>query len=300
MAHKTLLDGTAYEITGGKDLLDGTGYSKVKGRTLVDGAGYDIPFGQKVVPSYTGNYNLYGDENQGWIEMLTSGVLTIPHGAVGDLYLISTGMRGGYGHWEYSNNANNAIEAGAGGDGGRWIELFGVKVSETTDVTIITTIYSGYGDTVFGDHSSSAGTCSAKGGAGATATKSGGTYVAAKNGGDGRQPFSGNNPMSQGFAQYKLGAGGGGGPVGYVSKNSSTSYLDATYAERGTGGTYGGGAGSQLGASGNYSSEVKGKANTGGGGGGGWSAYGYYGNSGGTANGFNEPGSGIAIFRWGY
>ena len=46
MAHKTLIDGTAYDVTGGRCLVDGTGYGIQKGRTLVDGTGYDVSFTQ--------------------------------------------------------------------------------------------------------------------------------------------------------------------------------------------------------------------------------------------------------------
>ena len=42
--HKTLIDGTAYEVTGGKCLVNGTVYSIKKGRTLIAGTGYDIKF----------------------------------------------------------------------------------------------------------------------------------------------------------------------------------------------------------------------------------------------------------------
>ena len=44
MAHKTLIDGTAYEIGGGKTLIGGTAYSIDKGKTLVAGTAYDIGF----------------------------------------------------------------------------------------------------------------------------------------------------------------------------------------------------------------------------------------------------------------
>ena len=44
MAHKTLIDGTAYQVKGGRTLIDGTGYKIKKGRTLIGGTGYDIPF----------------------------------------------------------------------------------------------------------------------------------------------------------------------------------------------------------------------------------------------------------------
>jgi hypothetical protein len=44
MSHKTLVNGTAYEVQGGKCLVNGTVYSIKKGRTLVNGTGYDIKF----------------------------------------------------------------------------------------------------------------------------------------------------------------------------------------------------------------------------------------------------------------
>ena len=44
MAHKSLIDGTAYEISGGKTLVDGTAYSIKNGKTLVDGASYEVIF----------------------------------------------------------------------------------------------------------------------------------------------------------------------------------------------------------------------------------------------------------------
>lgn len=43
-AHKTLVNGTAYEVKGGKCLVNGTVYSIKKGRTLINGTGYDINF----------------------------------------------------------------------------------------------------------------------------------------------------------------------------------------------------------------------------------------------------------------
>lgn len=44
MAHKTLINGTAYEVSGGKTLVNGTGYSIDKGKTMVDGTVRDIDF----------------------------------------------------------------------------------------------------------------------------------------------------------------------------------------------------------------------------------------------------------------
>lgn len=50
MAHKTLVNGTAYEVKGGKCLVNGTAYSIKKGRTLIGGTGYDITFGPPPIP----------------------------------------------------------------------------------------------------------------------------------------------------------------------------------------------------------------------------------------------------------
>lgn len=47
-AHKTLINGTAYTVQGGKCLVNGTSYGIKKGRTLIGGTGYDITF----KPSY--------------------------------------------------------------------------------------------------------------------------------------------------------------------------------------------------------------------------------------------------------
>ena len=46
-AHKTLINGTAYTIKGGKCMVNGTVYNILKGRTLIDGTGYDIKFSEQ-------------------------------------------------------------------------------------------------------------------------------------------------------------------------------------------------------------------------------------------------------------
>lgn len=43
-AHKTLVNGTAYTVKGGKCMVGGTVYNILKGRTLIGGTGYDITF----------------------------------------------------------------------------------------------------------------------------------------------------------------------------------------------------------------------------------------------------------------
>lgn len=48
MAHKTLVNGTSYEIGGGKTLVNGTAYSISGGKTLVGGTAYEIGFGTQI------------------------------------------------------------------------------------------------------------------------------------------------------------------------------------------------------------------------------------------------------------
>lgn len=53
--HKTLVNGTVYEVKGGKCLVNGTVYSIKKGRTLIGGTGYDITFPSAVTMPVKGD-----------------------------------------------------------------------------------------------------------------------------------------------------------------------------------------------------------------------------------------------------
>lgn len=53
--HKTLVNGTIYEVKGGKCLVNGTGYDIKKGRTLIGGTGYDITFAPSYDPVFANN-----------------------------------------------------------------------------------------------------------------------------------------------------------------------------------------------------------------------------------------------------
>lgn len=44
MAHKTKINGTTYEVTGGRCLVNGTGYSIKKGTTLINGTKANVFF----------------------------------------------------------------------------------------------------------------------------------------------------------------------------------------------------------------------------------------------------------------
>lgn len=53
--HKTLVNGTAYEVKGGKCMVNGTVYNILKGRTLINGTGYDITFKPSYDPVFANN-----------------------------------------------------------------------------------------------------------------------------------------------------------------------------------------------------------------------------------------------------
>ena len=48
MAHKTLISGTAYSVTGGRELIGGTGYGCKAGKTIIGGTSFDIPFAKGI------------------------------------------------------------------------------------------------------------------------------------------------------------------------------------------------------------------------------------------------------------
>ena len=54
-AHKTIINGTAYTVKGGKCLVNGTSYDIKKGRTLIGGTGYDIMFAPSYDPVFANN-----------------------------------------------------------------------------------------------------------------------------------------------------------------------------------------------------------------------------------------------------
>lgn len=44
MAHKTLISGTAYSVTSGRELIGGTGYGCKGGKTLIGGTAFKVKF----------------------------------------------------------------------------------------------------------------------------------------------------------------------------------------------------------------------------------------------------------------
>ena len=233
------------------------------------------------LPLYTGSHVIYGDWKQGWIEMLTSGVLTVKRSLARrglDIYLLETGESGEASLWKQGSYALG----GSGGKGGDWIEHYGVALSGSYDVLIgaVTTL---------GSYTTE-GQSNGKAGGTRTISSAPVTKYTAHKGTDGRIPFSGHSPLSGGYAKLKLGPGGGEGGGYYQlgtdpdDPNGYPQYLHET------GGGYGGSA-VKNGA---------GVTNTGAGGNGGTapdnpSNYDY-----GRSIPGGAGGSGIAIMRWGY
>ena len=48
MEHKTLISGTAYSVTGGRELIGGTGYDCKAGKTIIGGTALTIPFAKGI------------------------------------------------------------------------------------------------------------------------------------------------------------------------------------------------------------------------------------------------------------
>lgn len=48
MAHKTLISGTTYSVTGGRELIGGTGYDCKAGKTIIGGTEFTVPFSKGI------------------------------------------------------------------------------------------------------------------------------------------------------------------------------------------------------------------------------------------------------------
>lgn len=55
MAHKAMIDGKAYEVSGGKTMVGGKVYSVANGKTMVNGTVREIAFGGNPVITITGS-----------------------------------------------------------------------------------------------------------------------------------------------------------------------------------------------------------------------------------------------------
>lgn len=73
MGQKAEINGTWYDLKGGKPLIGGTAYAVKKGRTLIEGTGYDISFAKSIpitIP-YGRIWNSDGKEGSEEISLVT-------------------------------------------------------------------------------------------------------------------------------------------------------------------------------------------------------------------------------------
>ena len=88
MGHKTLIGGTAYDISGGKTLIGGTAYDIKGGKTLIGGTGYDISFAQReqTLPALMAAANLIDIAGR---NSSSTGTVSLTLPAAGTYYILS-------------------------------------------------------------------------------------------------------------------------------------------------------------------------------------------------------------------
>ena len=223
--------------------------------------------GAFVIPSFTGSYSLFGDEQKGYIELYTSGTLTFDGNSTVDVFILGSGLHGGDGY-QASGTSTTIEKGGDGGAGGKGETYTGIKVSGSYDITIAAACSSTLKANASSAFGNSVNTKGASGGYGADRSN-------AVNGSTGVSI-----PFGDGVNFPSTYGGGGGGGGGSYTDGYTTNY------QPGSGGIIGGGKGAFT------SAAVAGTANTGGGGGGGRGSD----RRRHSANG----GSGLVIVRWGY
>lgn len=273
-----------------------------------------------VIPNYTGNSQIFGDGQKGYIEMYDSGVLTLNRDTMVDIFLVGGGG-GGSGAKINGGSSYSNVYGGGGGGGGYAKNFRNHTLKGNTEYPVTIGAGGAYGPSSNGTHASdyiyggnggktSVGTFSAAGGSGGRGTSGGNGGSGGGGGGNpstgvgGNGGSNGNNGSAgsaggiggagggvstRGFMDFQFrlfaGGGGGGGSAYYRSDSDSSDKWNAG----GTGGAGGGGNG--LGGKTRDPNQA-GQANTGGGGGGGaYTDAGFYSGAAG--------GSGIAIIRWG-
>lgn len=257
-------------------------------------------------PTFNGTYGSVTIGNYNYLNLLSSGTLTIHDTGVYDLFVVGGG--GGAG------------AANSGGGGGGYTGT--LKAQNLTAGTYTVTIGAGGAVGYYSYDSEDNPTYHNGGTGGTTSFKKGSTTLLSKTGGKGSGWLNGGNGGSGGgHCGYNTSdedtdkVGGAGGSNGSNGRNSSGGYTSATgqgtttyaFAESATGLLYagggGGGGGYKLaggaggagggGNGGGYAStavSTAGTANTGGGGGGA--------GTGNSNTGCKPGGSGIAIIRW--
>lgn len=93
-SHKTLIDGTWYDLKAGKCLVGGTAYSVKNGRVLVNSTGYNIPFSNGI-PLNTITITGGGGSNSSYISIngtsyMNAGTVEVEEGTIVTFYSLGT------------------------------------------------------------------------------------------------------------------------------------------------------------------------------------------------------------------
>ena len=109
MAHKTRVNGTVYDMKGGKCLVNGTVYNILKGRTLIGGTGYDITFPEPLVMPVKGDLitmNLDGTDRLYRVLKIVNGTTVEVLGMWDDMHNSAFGTNSRYSNSALDNRLN--------------------------------------------------------------------------------------------------------------------------------------------------------------------------------------------------
>lgn len=235
MSHKTLIGGTAYNITGGKTLVNGTGYSIKSGTTLVNGTAYSINFGADVSP-------VLNDNDWATISAVSQSGQASNYWSVGDTKQIT--INGKVGQTTFSNLSVRAFILGfnhnSGYEGSNTIHFQIGKTAQTggKDICLIDAKYNssvsstaGYfsintSDTSYGGWKSSKMRTTLLGNSNTPTTPLSGSLIAALP--------SDLRAVMKGVTKYSDNTGGGSNTASYVTATTDYLWLLAEWEVFGT------------------------------------------------------------------
>lgn len=264
--------------------------SVIIGRALPTGGGGTA---KQLDFTYTGQYNERPED--GVVELLSTGILTVSKKTVIDYFMVGGGASGNVG--DYSSSDNTIGYGGGGGASGYTITVTAKILYPGVSYQVV--IGSG-GAAVSADSSTSRTKLGNAGGhtiAFGSKVEGGKTSSEAKNGGDGGSGGGGSVIGTSGVKTYTAGAGGSDGSDGETPEKTNNTYTGKGGTGQGTttrefgepnGKLYAGGGAAGGGAS--YSARMKSNGGAGGAGGGG--AGGGRNNDGAGSNGEANTGGG--------
>ena len=243
------------------------------------------------LPTYTGEAEIFGTKDKGYIVIKSSGILKFPGSGTVERVQMGSGLAGAKAS---SSQTGELQQGGAGGPGGgMWTRTaaFKVKRNEKYQITIAGACSSTTNANTtksFGSETTPDGR-GAAGGSAAYVNANTGTYTNGGNGSNGNKTPWSSNPLIPPPGSFCAGGGGGAAWLRYGNQ---------TYgANAGSGGSPGGGNGGHYSTTHTSGAGYDAEPNTASGGGGGGRRYGDTPIIAGVGG---KGGSGLVIVRWGY